>query len=43
MPPDHPLRRRDLGFVLLDQISRLGVLIQGPRLELADPNPDQLT
>ncbi|WP_428489837.1 hypothetical protein [Rhodopila sp.] len=42
LPPDHPLGRRDLGFVFLEQVSRLHILTQRPNLELANPDPDQL-
>jgi hypothetical protein len=43
LPADHPLERGDLGFVLLQQVGGLDVLIQRAGLVLADPDADQLT
>jgi hypothetical protein len=42
-PAPNPFKSRDLGFVLLDQVCRLHIVIQRPGLELTDPDPDQLT
>jgi hypothetical protein len=40
LAPDHPLERRDLGLVLLQQFGRLDVAVQRTGIELADPYPD---
>jgi hypothetical protein len=40
---DHPLECSDLGFILLQQVGGLHVVIERPGLILADPDADQLT
>jgi hypothetical protein len=43
LPSHHSFERCDPGFVFLEQVGRLHVIIQGSGFELADPDPDQLT
>jgi len=42
LPPYQPLESSNLGLILLDQVSRLHIVIQRAGLKLADPDPDQL-
>ena len=42
LPANHPLQRRNLGFVFLEEISSLSIFVQGADFILLNPDPDQL-
>src|SRR3974377_698890 len=42
MSANHPLQRRNLGFVFLEEISSLSIFVQGADFILLNPDPDQL-
>ncbi len=42
MTADQAFQSGDLGFILLYQVGRLHVVIQGAGLRFPDPDPDQL-